>query len=301
MQGFDIVTLRVFLATARLGSIGAAAKNEHIAASAVSRRIRDIEQELDTDLIIRTPAGTNLTSAGKAFSIHCEELLSKYADIRTDLKRFARGQAGDLRIAAIPRAIDGTLPFIVAQFKQETPDVHVTIQEIFSRQGVQVLREDLADLAIVYDSVDLKGLQSIPFKQDPLWIVGNKDHPLFLRYKDNESISYKDTLRYEHISYHDGGVLDDLIADARRKAGKKLKYSVKLSRVTSLFKCVEAGLGLGIIGERELQPYWQNKNLKYVPLADSWAVRKLVCVFPKGQSASPAVSRFLDYLSDKNM
>ena len=301
MQGFDIVTLRVFLATARLGSIGAAAKNEHIAASAVSRRISDLEHELDIDLIIRTPAGTNLTSAGKAFSIHCEQLLSKYADIRTDLKRFARGQAGELRIAAIPRAIDGTLPFIIAQFMKETPEVHVTIQEIFSRQGIRVLREDLADLAFVYDSVDLKGMESIPFKQDPLWIVGNCDHPLFARYKDRTSVSYKDTLRYEHISYHDGGVLDDLIADARRKAGKKLKYSVKLSRVTSLLKCVEAGLGLGIIGERELQPYWQNRNLKYLPLADSWAVRKLVCVFPKGQAASPAVSRFLDYLSEKSV
>lgn len=299
MAGFDNVTLRVFLATARLGSIGAAARSEHIAASAVSRRISDLEHELDTALIHRTPTGTSLTSAGKAFSIHCEDLLSKYADIRTDLKRFASGHAGELRIASIPKAIDGSLPFIIAKFIEDIPDVHVTIQEIFSRQGMQVLREDLADMAFVYDSVNHKGFDSIPFKLDPVWIVGSKNHPLFRRYKDKDSVSYKDTLRYEHISYHDGGVLDDLIADARRKAGKKLKSSIKLSRVRSLLKCVEAGLGLGIMGKRELEPYWDNEKLKFLPLSDSWAVRQLVCVYPKGQAASPIVSKFLQYLPDQ--
>lgn len=296
MQGFDIVTLRVFLATARLGSIGAAARTEHIAASAVSRRIRDLEHDLDTALIHRTPTGTSLTSAGKAFSIHCEELLNKYSDIRTDLKRFAHGNTGELRIASIPRAIDGTLPFIIARFIEDNPDVHVTLQEIYSRQAIQVLREDLADMAFAYDSINLKGFESIPFKKDPVWIVANNEHRLWKRFKNRESVAYKDTLRYEHIAYHDGGVLDDLIAEARRKAGKKLKYSIKLSRVTSLIKCIEAGLGLGIIGERDLEPYMEMENLKFVPLSDSWAIRQLVCVYPKGQAASPAVGKFHKYL-----
>lgn len=296
MAAFNNVTLRVFLATARLGSIGAAARSEHIAASAVSRRISDLEYELDTALIHRTPTGVSLTPAGKEFSSHCEELLSKYSDIRTDLKRFASGQAGELRIASIPKAIDGSLPFIIAQFIEKYPEVHVTIQEIYSKQGMQVLREDLADMAFVYDSVNHKGFDTLPFKLDPVWIVGNKSHPLFKRYGEKESVAYKDTLRYEHISYHDGGVLDDLIADARRKAGKKLKSSIKLSRVRSLLKCAEAGLGLGIIGERELEPYWDNENLKFLPLSDNWAVRQLVCVYPKGQAASPTVSQFLKYL-----
>lgn len=297
MQGFDIVTLRVFLATARLGSIGAAARGEHIAASAVSRRISDLEHELDISLIIRKPTGTSLTSAGKAFAVHCEDILGKYSDIRADLKRFASGKAGELRIAAIPRAIDGTLPGIIAQFIEETPDVHVTIQEIFSRQGLNVLREDLADMAFVYDSMDFKGFASIPFKEDPVWIVGKRNHPLFRSYRKNGSVSYKDTLKYEHISYHDGGVLDDLIAEARRKANKKQKFSIKLSRVSSLMKCVEAGLGLGIIGERDLLPHMDNENLEFLPLSNSWAVRRLVCVYPKGQSASPAVKRFMKYLA----
>lgn len=91
------------------------ARNEYIAASAVSRRISDLEHDLGTILITRTPSGASLTSAGNAFDLHCEDLLSKYADVRADLKRFADGESGDFRIAAIPRAVDGTLPFVISR------------------------------------------------------------------------------------------------------------------------------------------------------------------------------------------
>lgn len=297
MQSFDIVTLRIFMAVARLGSIGAAARSEHIAASAASRRISDLERSLDTVLITRTPGGTSLTSAGKAFTVHCEQLLANYADIRTDLKRFADGEAGIFRIAAVPRALDGRLPFVISEFKKANPAVHVTVQEVFSRQGIRFLREDLADLVIVYDSVITKGFEVTPYKQDPIWIVGSSEHPLFSQHKDNSPVMFRDTMEWEHISYHDGGVLDELIAEAKRKEGRSIKHDTKLLRVNSLLKCVEAGLGLGVIGERDLQPHLANTSLKFLPLADEWAHRNLVSVFSKGQVASPTVRKFLEYLA----
>lgn len=296
MESFDRVTLRVFLAVARLGSIGAAARSEHIAVSAASRRISDLEHDLDTILITRTPGGARLTPAGKTFSSHCEQLLGTYADIRADLKRFADGEAGDLRISAVPRALDGTLPSVIAHFKNENPGVRVVVNEVFSREGIRFLREDLADLAIIYDSVNTKGFEIHPYKNDPIWIVAQKDHPFFVTHPDNTPVHFRDTIGYDHISYREGGVLDELIAEAMRKEGRTPKYNVKLLRVNSLLKCVEAGLGIGVIGERDLLPHFKNKNLKFMPLADDWAVRNLVCVYSKGQFASPTVRRFLEYL-----
>ena len=296
MQGFDIVTLRVFLAVARLGSIAAAARSENIATSAASRRISDLEYDLDIILITRTPAGANLTAAGKAFSRHCEVLLCQYANIRADLKRFANGETGELRLASIPRALDGTLPFIIAEFKRDNTAIHVTVREAFSRQGLRFLREDIADLAIIYDSLDIEGFEVVPFKEDPLWVVGRKDHPLFSMYGDRHSIPFEKTLDFEHISYHEGGVLDELISDARREIGRNGRFNIKVFRVNSLFRFIEAGLGLGIIGDRDLQPHLKNSNLKALRLTDQWASRNLVCVYHKGQAASPTVQRFLEYL-----
>lgn len=300
MESFDIVTLRVFLAVARLGSIGAAARNEHIAASAASRRISDLERVLDIALISRTPAGTNLTPAGQAFATHCEQLLHKYAEVRADLKRFAEGEAGELRLAAIPRALDGVLPFTIAQFIKDNPEVHVTVREIFSRQGVRFLREDVADLAIIYDAVDTSGLELKPFKEDHVWVVAHRDHPLIRQHGDDGgTVLFEKTLKYEHISFHEGGVLDEQVSEARKKYKKRIKYNIRVQKVNSLIKCVEAGLGLGIIGERDLKPHMKNANLKALKLEDKWASRNLVCAYPQGQAASPPVKRFLRYLDGK--
>lgn len=298
MESFDIVTLRVFLAVARLGSIGAAARNEHIAASAASRRISDLERELDISLIVRTPSGTNLTPAGLVFAEHCGQLLHKYAEVRADLKRFAEGEAGELRLAAIPRALDGVLPSIIGQFRKDYPEVQVTVQEIFSRQGVKLLREDVADMVILYDSVDTRGFELRPFKEDQVWAVGHRDHPLFTQHRDAGTVYFEQTLAYEHISFHEGGVLDDLVAEARKKHGKSLKYTVRVQRVNSLIRCVEAGLGLGIVGERDLRPHMANANLAILRLADRWASLNLVCAYPRGHGTSASLKRFLQYLDD---
>ena len=298
MQSFDTVTLRVFLAVARLGSIGAAARSEHIAASAASRRISDLETDLDTILVSRTPAGASLTPAGQAFAHHCEHVLNLYADIRADLKRFADGQAGNFRIAVIPWAMGGSLPFIIAQFKEKFPEVHVTVQEIFTNDGIRFLREDLADLVIIYDAVDFDGYETFLFKKNPIWVIGAKDHPLFLQHTDEAPINFKDTLDYEYISFHEGGIMDELIAEARRKEGKSIYYDTKVMRVESLLKCVEAGFGLGAIGEKDLQRVLNERHpkVKAIPLADDWALRNIICIYPKAQAASPMVSSFLKCL-----
>ena len=298
MQSFDIVTLRVFLAVARLGSIGAAAKHEHIATSAASRRISDLENDLDSILISRTPAGVTLTPAGHTFARHCEQLLKKYADIRADLKRFNEGHVGHFRIAVIPWAMSGSLPPVIAEFKKMYPGVHVTVQEIFTSDGIRFLREDLADLVIIYDSVDTSNYETMLFKEDPVYIVGRVDHPLFANHSGDQPIEYRETLKYEHISFHEGGVLDELIADARRKAGMSISYDTKVMRVNSLLRCAEADLGLGIVGAENLLPILKKRHLRAIPLADSWASRNIISVYSKAHAASPITTSFLDCLRE---
>ncbi len=298
MQSFDIVTLRVFLGVARLGSIGAAARNEHIAASAASRRVSDLEHDLDTVLIKRTPSGTSLTAAGKTFAIHCETLLSQYADIRADLKRYSQGDGGEFRIAAITSVMNGRLPHIVAKFKEENPQLNIHLREIFSQEGSRYLREDLADLVIISDTAVAKGFDTVPFDQDPVWIVGRKGHPVFENTPEDKPVSFLDTLEFEHISFHEGGVLDELVAEASRKAGRVPSYKTKVMRFGSLRNCAQAGLGLGFSRQSLIKPFLKNPDLDGRPLSDEWAERELICVAPRGQITTPLITKFLECIKD---
>ncbi|WP_135078913.1 LysR family transcriptional regulator [Terasakiella sp. SH-1] len=297
MQSFDIVTLRVFLGVARLGSIGAAARNEHIAASAASRRISDLEHDLDTVLIKRTPTGASLTAAGKTFATHCETLLSQYADIRADLKRFSQGEGGEFRIAAITSVMNGRLPHIVARFKEENPQLTIHLREIFSQEGIRYLREDLADLIVISDTAVTKGFDTVEFDHDPVWVIGQKGHPVFEKRAKMTPVSFADTLDYEHISFHEGGVLDELVAEASRKAGRVPSYKTKVMRFGSLRNCAQAGLGLGFIRESLARPFLKNTDLDGRPLSDEWAKRELICVVPKGQVEAPVIAKFIECMT----
>ena len=69
-------------------------------------------------------------------------------------------------------------------------------------------------------------------------------------------------------------------------------------RANSLLKCVESGLGLGVLGQKHMFPVLNERNLKALPLADAWAQRNIVCVFSKAQADSPIVNSFLQYLTE---
>jgi len=186
-----------------------------------------LEADLDVALVSRTSTGVGLTSAGNVFVRHCEHLLGEYADIRADLKRFAAGQTGDFRIAVITWAMSGSLPPIIAHFKKTHPAVHVTVQEIYTSDGIRYLREDLADLVIIYDSVNPEGYETLLFKKDQVWLIGCKEHPLFQEHSDQQPIKYRETLGYEHISFHEGGLLDELVSEARRKENISAQYDAR--------------------------------------------------------------------------
>jgi DNA-binding transcriptional LysR family regulator len=61
----DVYSLRLFVSTAAQGSIARAAEREHIAASALSRRLADLEHALGVALLVRSARGIELTDAGR--------------------------------------------------------------------------------------------------------------------------------------------------------------------------------------------------------------------------------------------
>ncbi|AQH90279.1 LysR family transcriptional regulator [Bordetella pertussis] len=97
---FDLVTLALFVAVARQGSISAGARQSHLAVGAASKRISDLESALGTPLLYRTAAGVELTDAGQACLAHAVRVLQEVEHMAGVLSDFAQGVRGQVRIAA---------------------------------------------------------------------------------------------------------------------------------------------------------------------------------------------------------
>jgi DNA-binding transcriptional LysR family regulator len=296
MQPYDIVTIQLFVAVAKTGSIAGAARQQHIAASAVSHRIHELELATGTKLLNRLPRGVELTAAGRVFMERGTKILNELRDLDKDLKQFAEGARGMVRVAAVTTAITSRLSDILKSFVERNPDISVDLIELYSNEALEALRQGDCDIALVTDMRDLTGLDSCHFSTDPVWVIGPSGHSLFEKRDKDGGISFADAMQYEVISLHQGGALDDLVLAAAQKLGSPIKRALRVSRNDSLRRLVEAGLGIGFLRESNVKPFLTTFAIEGAPLSDDWAKRTLKVVWPRGVALEPAAQRFLDFL-----
>ena len=234
MQPYDIVTIQLFVAVAKTGSIAGAARQQHIAASAVSHRIHELELATGTKLLNRLPRGVELTAAGRVFMERGTRILNELRDLDKDLKQFAEGGRGTVRVAAVTTAITSRLSDILKSFVDGNPNISVDLIELYSNEALEALRQGECDIALVTDMRDLTGLESCHFSTDPVWVIGPSGHPLFEKRDAGGAIPFADAMQYEVISLHQGGALDDLVLAAAQKLGSPIKRALRVSRNDSL-------------------------------------------------------------------
>ena len=96
----DLTTLRMFLAVYRQGNMTKAAEREHIAPSAISKRIQDLELAIGAPLFYRHARGMTATPAGEALARHTAELFDDVNRMAAELSVFSAGEEGQARIHA---------------------------------------------------------------------------------------------------------------------------------------------------------------------------------------------------------
>jgi DNA-binding transcriptional LysR family regulator len=299
MQPYDIVTIQLFVAVARAGSIAGAARQQHIAASAVSHRIHELELATGTKLLNRLPRGVELTAAGRVFMEHGVKVLEELRALDNDLKLFAEGGRGAVRVAAATTAITSRLSDILKAFLDRNPDITVDLIELYSSEAADALRHGECEIALLTDMCDLTGLDSCHFSSDAVWVIGPSEHPLFGKRDAIGAIAFADAMQYEVISLHQGGALDELVLRAAEALGQPVKRALRVSRNDSLRRLVEAGLGIGFLRESNARPYLTAFALEGAPLSDDWAQRELKIAWQKGATLDPAAQRFLDFLKQE--
>jgi DNA-binding transcriptional LysR family regulator len=183
-DGWLGVELRHFLAleaVAREGSFGKAAAALGYTQSAVSQQIATLERIVGHRLVERPggPKPVSLTDAGRLLLIHADAIAARVAAAQADLVALAEGQAGPLRIGVYQSVGQRVLPEVMRRFRNEWPQVRVTLNESTDDVGLLGLVErgelDLtfADFPLIDGPFD-----AIELMRDPFVLVVPADSPL---------------------------------------------------------------------------------------------------------------------------
>lgn len=292
----DPYSLQLFVAAAEEGSIARAAAREHIAPSALSRRLGELEAVFGTPLFIRSAHGITLTEAGHAACKGARRLQSSLDGLLRDVQAASGTISGHLRLFANASSVVGFLPERLKAFAAACPGVTVELQE---RQSAEVVRACLADVADVGVAIvdDLPGgLQAWPFAADPLLVVLPAGHELAAK----AALRFADVLRHPLVCVQTGGSLDRLLRDRAAANRLELTVAVTVNSFDSVCRMVEAGLGIAIVTRSAAAAYAGSTRFERRPLDEAWVERTLKVVALRKTPRPAAVAALIRGLVDSD-
>ncbi len=180
-SGVELRHLRYFIAVAKHGSFNRAAHALHLTQPALSRQVKDLEEELAVPLLARGKNTVTLTEAGEQFYEEAREIIARAELAVQRLRNEPRAEV--LRIGYAPSATAGILPRALEKFHAAHPRTRVELADLFPKEMSRMARDGELDVVITLDSFEREtpNFQWEEFRRMSLALVMRADHALAKR------------------------------------------------------------------------------------------------------------------------
>ena len=274
VRRIDLTSLQLFVAVCEAGSIGKAAEREFIAASAVSKRLADLEGALGSALLYRHARGVDLTPAGQSLLHHARNLLYGLEKMQGELSEYADGVRGHVRVHASISAVVQLLPQDLGRLAHQHPQVKIDLEEHQSTDVLRAVQEGAADIGICNASAAAAGgaaLQWRPYRADSLAIIVPAGHALSAQ----PAIDFVDSLDFDQVGLQPGSSIALAMHQAAAQAGRAIRLRIRVSGLDAMCRMIDNGLGVGVMPARAFELMRGASALQAVPLRDTWAQRRI--------------------------
>lgn len=288
----DVADLRLFLCVVDAGSITGGARRAHLALGSASERLRAIEADVGTALLHRHPRGISLTEAGAAMEHHARQILLQQSQLRDELRSFAAGGHGTLRLYSNTAGLTTFLPTRVGPWLAERPHLRVELLERTSAHIVNAIAAGQVEAGLVSDAVDAGSLYRQPVADDPLVVLLPASHELATQ----RELDFASVLSEPYVALADGNALQDHIDDHARAAHRPLDVRIRMKTFDGLCTLVGLGVGIGIVPRTVARQHRRATKTVAVPLSDAWARRRLCVCLAEWSRLSPAMRSLLLHL-----
>ncbi|WP_397450021.1 LysR family transcriptional regulator [Pseudomonas sp. NA-150] len=268
----DLIDLRLFLKIIESGNITAGASRSHLSLASASARVRAMEGSLGIALLERGRRGVTPTPAGKALAQHARLIQQQVERMQFDLADYAKGFKGQVRLLCNTSALTEYLPELLADFLVKNPAIDIDLEEHPSLRILHAVRQGAADIGIISDAVDATGLQTRPFRDDPLTLIVPLGHPL----SSLGSARFTETLDYEYVGLSINSAMGIYLEEQALHSGKRLRIRVRAEGYDGVMRMVARGAGVSIVPQASIDRWPSRQAFNSIALSDPWAVRKLL-------------------------
>jgi DNA-binding transcriptional LysR family regulator len=281
--------LRSLLVLAEELHFGRAADRLGIAQPALSRQIQQLESELQTRLLKRSPRAVSLTDAGREFVESVSPALRQLEDAAANATNFARAKRGKLRLGSSSNLSSEFVPELLDRLHQESPLVRIDVRELSVAEQIRTLHAAEIDV----------GLATLPIHDPSLIFRRIHSEALVLmvpresEFANRTSVRLRDLAkeqfimcpRYRHTGFH------EVVIELAAKAGFRPRIASEVDAKTASVALVERGLGVSLVPQSETST--GSERVRYIPIT-SPAVFIDIGVVWRRENMSPIVRWFID-------
>ena len=281
--------IRTFVALADCLHFGQAAEQLGIAQPHVSRRIKQLEDDLGVALFLRNRRNVKLTEAGGVFLVEARRMLADAELAREHTRESALGRRGRLKLSLVASAMLGVLPTILRTFRDRYPDIHIAVRELDSASQFEALATETTDVAFVHPAPRTSpAFNQIALERDPLVAVLPGTH----RLAGKQSIALSDLADDPWIMFprDSATAIYDRIMATCQRTGFSPKVVQEAAPMLTRLGLVASGFGVHLVHKA-----WETMRfpgIVYVPVHPTATIAHS-CYWRKGDS-NPILRVFLD-------
>jgi DNA-binding transcriptional LysR family regulator len=289
----DFDQLHTFLEIVRLKSFSKAAQTCYRTQPAISAQVRQVEQELRTELFERFGSRISLTTAGKVFAGYAEQMLDLRRQAQDAIAELETNPRGELVIAANEATCIYLLPRVFSQYHEHFPAVQLSVNRSYGAHVTEAVMDNSADFGLTQLPVDEKRLQVVGIYDDEVRLVVRSSHRLAGR-----------------ASVLPGDLGDDFLLLPREGKTRmrlnqwlepvegEIRVAMELDSTEMMKRFVMAGLGLSFLAVSNCREEIAAGTLAAIPLAPDPMVRRLGLIYRKDKALSKAALGFIQVVLD---
>ena len=290
----ELRQIHYFIEVAKREHVTEAAIYLHVAQSAVSRQIFNLESELGVDLFLREGRNVKLTPIGRIFLEHVEEAVTVLDNATREIKEYLDPGQGTIRIGFPSSLATYTMPTAISAFRERYPNVKFHL-----KQGAYYPLIDL----VAKGEIDMALLGPVPMREKK--VKGNvlftenlvallpSDH----RLANSKTLQLNQLKDESFILFPEGFILREIIVDACKELDFHPNVAFEGEDIDAIKGLVSAGLGVTIVPEITIFDCLPRKTVM-VPIAQPSVDRTVGVIIPRDRQLLPTQNLFYHFLMD---
>ena len=240
--------LRYFVAVAQMENVSRAALKLHVSQPALSRQIRDLEDEIGFCLLERTAKSVRLTEAGRVFLNDARALLQQAAEAVKKARAVAGAEPAELHVGYSPAPFAHVLPKALRAFQSAMPDVHVRLHDLSYQAILAGMREGRLQLGLIVRPPKATSLGDLRYEElfrERVCVAVAPQHPFARRrtipLAEVASEPLIGLTREDYPGYY------DILSIVFSKANRKPRVVEEHDSMSGVISSVEAGTGVAMV------------------------------------------------------